>query len=158
MLPVVLVEIERLGQDIAASERANGLEKALEVCGLVDLYLHPAAFETRYWKSASGVRPHGLPFSRQQLVQRVRKVVETKAPTAVCEGVMVTCQIPRLTDFEDTGLHESAFLDENARTPDPILDDQAIFFRVPEGVVILLGCGHAGLVNTMQYVCRLLGE
>jgi len=71
---------------------------------------------------------------------------------------MVTGQIPRLTDFEDTGVRENAFLDQSAKTPDPIADDQAIFFRVPEGVVILLGCGHAGLVNTMQYVCQLLGE
>jgi len=139
-------------------DHTNGLEQALKACGLVDLYVHPAAFETRYWKEGSTVEPHRLPFSRQQLTQRVRKLVETKEPTAIREGVMVTGQIPRLNDFEDTGVRENAFLDQSAKAPDPIADDQAIFFRVPEGVVILLGCGHAGLVNTMQYVCQLLGE
>jgi 7,8-dihydropterin-6-yl-methyl-4-(beta-D-ribofuranosyl)aminobenzene 5'-phosphate synthase len=71
---------------------------------------------------------------------------------------MVTGQIPRVSDFEGTGVREDAFLDESMTTPDPILDDQAVFFRVPEGVVILLGCGHAGLVNTMAYVSELTGE
>jgi 7,8-dihydropterin-6-yl-methyl-4-(beta-D-ribofuranosyl)aminobenzene 5'-phosphate synthase len=33
-----------------------------------------------------------------------------------------------------------------------------VFFQVPEGAVILLGCGHAGLVNTMRYVSELLGR
>lgn len=139
-------------------DHTNGLEKAINACGSVDLYLHPAAFETRYWKEGSRTESHYLPFSRQQLSQRVRKLVETKGPTAICEGVMVTGQIPRVNDFEDTGVRGYAFLDEGLKTPDPILDDQAIFFRVPEGVVILLGCGHAGLVNTMRYVCQLLGE
>jgi 7,8-dihydropterin-6-yl-methyl-4-(beta-D-ribofuranosyl)aminobenzene 5'-phosphate synthase len=89
---------------------------------------------------------------------RIRTLVETRAPTLVCDGVMVTGQIPRVNDFEDTGVADYAFLDERLRTPDPILDDQAVVFRVTEGVVILLGCGHAGLVNTMQYVGELLGE
>jgi 7,8-dihydropterin-6-yl-methyl-4-(beta-D-ribofuranosyl)aminobenzene 5'-phosphate synthase len=39
-----------------------------------------------------------------------------------------------------------------------LIDDQALFFRVPEWIVILLGCGHAGVVTTMEYVCELTGE
>ncbi len=139
-------------------DHTGGLESALNVCKSVDLFIHPAGFDTRYWKGDSGATAHQLPMSRQQLNQLVRKLVETKEPTAICRGLMVTGQIPRVSDFEDTGLREYAFLDENLKTPDQILDDQAVFFRVPEGVVILLGCGHAGLVNTMQYVSELTGE
>jgi len=139
-------------------DHTGGLEKAVEACGPVNLFVHPAVFDTRYWKEDSGAVAYSLPFSRQQLREKVRKLIETKEPTAICEGVMVTGQIPRVSDFEDTGVRRSAFLDESLKTPDPILDDQAVFFRVPEGVVILLGCGHAGLVNTMRYVSELTGE
>ncbi len=135
-----------------------GLDSALSACGPVDLFIHPAAFETRYWKMDSRAEPHTLPFSRQQLEHRVRSVVETKGPTRVGEGLTVTGQIPRVSEFEDTGLRQFAFLDEKLSEPDLILDDQALFFRVPEGVVIVLGCGHAGLVNTMAYVSELTGE
>jgi 7,8-dihydropterin-6-yl-methyl-4-(beta-D-ribofuranosyl)aminobenzene 5'-phosphate synthase len=140
------------------ADHTGGLESALNACGSVDLFVHPAGFDTRYWKDGAGATAHRLPLSRQQLSRRVRKLIETKEPTAIRRGVMVTGQIPRVNDFEDTGVREYAFLDENLKTPDPILDDQAVFFRVPEGVVIVLGCGHAGLINTMRYVSELVGE
>lgn len=138
-------------------DHTGGLEKALRACGRVDLLIHPAAFDTRYLKEGSHAVAFQMPFSRRQLKGWVRKIVETKEPTAVCEGVMVTGQIPRTTDFEDTGLRGLVFLDESLTTPDQILDDQALFFEVPEGVVILLGCGHSGLVNTVAYVSQLTG-
>jgi len=139
-------------------DHTGGLESALNACGAIDLFVHPIGFDTRYWKDGSGEAPHSLPLSRRQLKGRVRRLVETKAPTRICRGVMVTGQIPRVADFEDTGLREHAFLDQGLKTPDPVWDDQAVFFRVPEGLVILLGCGHAGLVNTLQYVSGLTGE
>ena len=139
-------------------DHTGGLETVFETCGPVDLFMHPAVFDTRYWKEDSSAVAYRLPFSRQQLSQRVRRLIETKEPTLVCDGVMVTGQVPRVNDFEDTGVTGYSFLDESLKIPDLIVDDQALFFRVPEGVVILLGCGHAGLVNTMRYVCELLGE
>lgn len=139
-------------------DHTSGLDSALNASGRVDLYIHPAGFDTRYWKDGVRAEPHTLLISRQQLMQRVRNLVETKGPTNVGEGLTVTGQIPRVRDFEDTGLSQYAFLDEKLATPDPVLDDQAVFFRVPEGVVIVLGCGHAGLVNTMAYVSELTGE
>lgn len=139
-------------------DHIGGLAKTLERCGPVDLFIHPAAFATKYWKEGARLVPDLTPFSRDDLRRRVRTLHETTAPTTVCEGVMVTGQIPRRTDFEDTGVREFAFLDADGKIPDPILDDQAVFFRVPEGVVVLLGCGHAGVVNTVQYVSQLSGE
>ena len=96
--------------------------------------------------------------TRAQLVQQGVTIVETKGPNEICPGVMVTGEIPRSNAFEDTGARDYFFLDPEAKTPDPLLDDQAIFFRVPEGVVVITGCGHAGGVNTLDYVCHLLGE
>ncbi len=141
----------------AHHDHTGGLDSALSACGSVDLLVHPAGFETRYWKIRGQAIPWSMPLSREQLRSRVDSLIETETPTPVCEGVMVTGQIPRVTDFEDTGLREYAFLDESLESPDPIQDDQAMFFTVPEGVVIILGCGHAGLVNTMQYVSELTG-
>jgi 7,8-dihydropterin-6-yl-methyl-4-(beta-D-ribofuranosyl)aminobenzene 5'-phosphate synthase len=139
-------------------DHTGGLEQALQASGPVDLYVHPGAFLTRYWKDGTRAVKRNMPLSTEQLRGRVRKLVETKSPTLILEGLMITGQIPRVTDFEDTGVTEYAFLDESLRTPDPILDDQALIFRVQEGLVIVLGCGHAGLVNTMRYVRELLGE
>jgi len=139
-------------------DHTAGLEKALAACGSVDLFIHPGAFATRYWNWGQGVETHAMPITRDQLSSRVRALHETTKPAAVCDGVMVTGQIPRPAEYEDTGLRGVAFLDPEMKTPDPILDDQAVFFRIPEGVVIILGCAHAGVVNTIQYVSQLTGE
>jgi 7,8-dihydropterin-6-yl-methyl-4-(beta-D-ribofuranosyl)aminobenzene 5'-phosphate synthase len=156
-LGVDLSKIDTIVISHGHDDHTGGLGKALEACGPVDLFVHPAAFTTRYWKEGSRVVPDVMPFSRDELSRRVRKLIETANPTSVCEGVMVTGQIPRLTDFEDTGVREFAFLDAELKKPNPILDDQALFFRTPEGVVILLGCGHAGVVNTIRHVSKLVG-
>lgn len=139
-------------------DHTGGLEKALEVCGPVDLFVHPQVFDTRYWKEDTGAVAYRLPLSRQQLHQRVKNLIETMGSTTICDGLMVTGQVPRGNDFEDTGLREYAFMDERLTIADSILDDQAMFFRVPEGIVILVGCAHSGLVNTMEYVSKLTGE
>ncbi len=140
------------------TDHTGGLESALTVCGSVDLYLNPTCFKTRYWNRGDSVLAFTFPISRNELDQRVHRIIETEELTRIRGGLMVTGQIPRINDFEDTGVREYAFLDESMETPDPILDDQAMFFRVPEGLVILVGCAHAGLVNTMQYIADQTGE
>ena len=138
-------------------DHTGGLEKTLEACGPVDLFIHPAAFATRYFKEGSRAVKDAMPLSRDRLRNHVRGLHETLKPTAVCEGLMVTGEVPRLTDFEDTGVGDFIFLDPDMKTPDLVLDDQAVYFRVPEGVAILLGCAHAGVINTVRYVSKLAG-
>ncbi len=137
-------------------DHTRGLEQALRATGPVDLYLHPAVFETRYWKDEGRAVSTTMALGREQLGGRVHRLVETTGPTLVAPGIMVTGQIPRASG-EGTGV-DFVFMDSALTRPDSIPDDQALFFRVREGIVIVLGCGHAGVINTMQYVTRLLGE
>jgi 7,8-dihydropterin-6-yl-methyl-4-(beta-D-ribofuranosyl)aminobenzene 5'-phosphate synthase len=138
-------------------DHTGGLEKTLQACGPVDLFIHPAAFATRYFKEGSRVVKDENPLSPDGLRGRVRNLHETLKPTAVCEGLMVTGEVPRENDFEDTGVGNFIFLDPELKAPDLVPDDQAVYFRVPEGVVILLGCAHAGVINTARYVSKLAG-
>jgi 7,8-dihydropterin-6-yl-methyl-4-(beta-D-ribofuranosyl)aminobenzene 5'-phosphate synthase len=139
-------------------DHTGGLNAVLGNFGSLDLFVHPAGFTVRYWKDGTMAQPHSLPIARKTAGGKVRKIIETKKPTAVAKGVMVTGEIPRVNDYEDTGVREYAFLDEAMTKPDPILDDQAVFFRAPEGLVVILGCGHAGIVNTMEYVTKITSE
>jgi 7,8-dihydropterin-6-yl-methyl-4-(beta-D-ribofuranosyl)aminobenzene 5'-phosphate synthase len=139
-------------------DHAGGLARALDATGKTDVFVHPAAFGTTYWKEEGRAVPYGMSVPREQLATRARRIVETEEPTLVTDGIMVTGGIPRVTDFEDTGITGEAFRDAAMKTPDSVPDDQALFFRTPEGMVILFGCGHAGVVNTIRYVSGLLGE
>jgi 7,8-dihydropterin-6-yl-methyl-4-(beta-D-ribofuranosyl)aminobenzene 5'-phosphate synthase len=68
---------------------------------------------------------------------------------------MATGPVPRVTDFEDTG--GPFFLDAACQVPDPLLDDQALYFESPKGTVVLLGCAHSGVINTLRYIRQLTG-
>jgi 7,8-dihydropterin-6-yl-methyl-4-(beta-D-ribofuranosyl)aminobenzene 5'-phosphate synthase len=157
-LHVELSNVDAIVISHGHDDHTGGLQKALDATGKTDVYVHPAAFRTTYWREGSRSVPQTMPVSREQLTLRARRLVETAGPTLVTDGIMVTGAIPRVTDFEDTGITSEAFLDEAMKTPDTVPDDQALFFRTPDGVVILLGCGHAGVVNTIRYVSDLLGE
>jgi 7,8-dihydropterin-6-yl-methyl-4-(beta-D-ribofuranosyl)aminobenzene 5'-phosphate synthase len=80
-------------------------------------------------------------------------LVETIGPTEVMPGFHVTGPVPRMTRFEDTG--GSFFLDDTGTQADPLVDDQALFFPTRDGLVVLLGCAHAGVINTLQYIRQI---
>jgi 7,8-dihydropterin-6-yl-methyl-4-(beta-D-ribofuranosyl)aminobenzene 5'-phosphate synthase len=65
----------------------------------------------------------------------------------------VTGQVPRVNDFEDVG--GAFFLDENCQRDDELLDDQALFIESAKGLIIVLGCAHAGVVNILNYIAAI---
>ena len=70
-------------------------------------------------------------------------------------GIHATGYVSRETDFEDTG--GPFYLDQQMQVEDPIVDDQSLWFRSAEGLVILLGCAHAGIVNIIEQCMQVSG-
>jgi 7,8-dihydropterin-6-yl-methyl-4-(beta-D-ribofuranosyl)aminobenzene 5'-phosphate synthase len=123
----------------------------------VDIFLAPAALEPKYVPSPTGpAREVGLPAAaRQALASPAARVHLVETPTVVAPGVTVTGRIPRVASLEEPG--GRFFLDAACTRPDPLLDDQALFLEVDQGIVVLLGCGHAGVISTLRYVHELSG-
>ena len=138
-------------------DHTGGLEDVLSAAGKIDLYLHPAALEAKYHRAKTP--PHrsiGIAgFDEPALRGRTRSLTWTAEPTKLMEGVHVTGEIPRRNDFEDTG--GPFFLDPSCTRPDPLPDDQALYVETPAGIVVVLGCAHAGVVNTLDDVAELTG-
>ena len=136
-------------------DHTGGLAEVLRNHRPKTVYLHPAALDAKYARNKDGTsREIGMPFPvRQALRQHGDRVVYTESPTAVGDGLMVTGQVPRTTVFEDTG--GPFFLDAACSKPDPLADDQSIFIQTADGVVVLLGCAHSGVINTLRYIADL---
>lgn len=77
------------------------------------------------------------------------------APHYFLPGVAATGPVPRLTTFEDVG--DALFLDAEGTRPDPVSDDMSMWFETDKGLVILLGCCHSGIVNTVNYIRKVSG-
>ena len=121
------------------------------------LWLHPAAVETKYSVSTRGSgRLVGMSAEAREIAGARARTVWIRGPTEVVPGLFVTGEIPRETGFEDVG--GRFFLDAAGQRPDPLLDDQALFFESREGVVVLLGCAHAGVVNTLRHIEAITGR
>ncbi|MFH0964025.1 MAG: MBL fold metallo-hydrolase, partial [Planctomycetota bacterium] len=138
-------------------DHSGGLAFLPELVKSSRLYLHPDALLPRY--SRKEQPPHkaiGMPSASTALVHRLgARVAWTSAATQVSEHMGITGPIPRTTDFEDVG--GPYFLDPECTTLDPITDDQALWIETKNGIVVLVGCAHAGVVNTLDDISRHLG-
>jgi 7,8-dihydropterin-6-yl-methyl-4-(beta-D-ribofuranosyl)aminobenzene 5'-phosphate synthase len=156
-LGISLGGIEAVAISHGHYDHTGGLHTALAHARRATVYLHPASLHAKY--SRQQAPPHrsiGIPRSDKLAVHsRGYNVIWTTQPSQIAPGVHVTGEIPRMTSFEDVG--GPFFLDRACTVPDPLADDQALYIESVRGIVVLLGCGHAGVVNTLEYVSRLTG-
>lgn len=139
-------------------DHVGGLEAALARAPGAVLHLHPRATEAKFsGSSAAPARRISLDFVEGAGFQAGgRRVVSSAESREIVPGVWVTGEIPRTNDFEDTG--GPFFLDAGLARPDPLLDDQALYFTGRDGVTVILGCAHAGVVNTLTRIAQLTGR
>ena len=140
-------------------DHVTGMEGLVRELGRTRL---PVMIHPEFWNrrriSFPGLDPAELPStSRSALEGMGFAIVEERHPSFVLDGAaLITGEVDRTTEFE-TGFRGHEALRDGAWSPDPlILDDQALVLSLGErGLVILSGCGHAGIVNTVRYARRL---
>ena len=136
-------------------DHTGGLVAAWEMAPLARLLLHPSAIQSKHVRDRDGsARSIGMPLPCIDAVNsRLDRVVWTERPVEIAPGVFVTGPIPRNSLDEDTG--GAFFQDQACQVADPLMDDQAIYMRTPQGLVVVLGCAHAGVVNTLNWIEHL---
>ncbi|MBM4148105.1 MAG: MBL fold metallo-hydrolase [Lentisphaerae bacterium] len=138
-------------------DHTGGLAYALGQAPQARLFLHPSALIPRFACREGKTREIGMPAHARRAVEKRRtSTTWTRGQTEVAPGMFVTGPIPRRTAFEGTG--GPFFLDADGKTPDPIEDDQAMWILTRDSLVVLLGCAHAGVVNTLEYIHELTGR
>jgi 7,8-dihydropterin-6-yl-methyl-4-(beta-D-ribofuranosyl)aminobenzene 5'-phosphate synthase len=125
----------------------------------------PVLIHPHFWRQRRvmlpGRDPLDLPTtSRRALTDAGFDVIEEQQPSFLFErSVLITGEVPRTTGYEPGFPPQQAWIGGNW-SPDPlVLDDQALIINVAaKGLVVITGCGHAGVVNIARYARRLTGD
>lgn len=139
-------------------DHTGGLLKILKhIKKRVYIIAHPLLFKPNIIKKPY-LRDVGIPFKKDVLEKHGAKFVLTKDPLELIEGVLITGEVPRRTEFEKP--IETFTLNNSGKLiPDMLMDDISLIINVKnKGLVLVTGCSHAGIVNIVKYAKELTKE
>lgn len=166
----VVENAERMGVDLKEVEyivlshghydHFGGLLSALKAINKVKLpvIVHEDMFKARGTAKHSGKVREYPEFPLKQLVDSAQLIL-TKQPVLFADDLLlVTGEIPRESSFEKGYLQHRTMVKGSWQADPLILDDRAIAFNVKEkGLVVILGCAHAGVINSVSYAQQVSG-
>ena len=144
-------------------DHVGGMDGLARELGLANLpvVIHPEAWSRRRL-ALPGREPVEIAAPSRSALEGVGfEVIEQRDPSFLLDGsLLVTGEVDRTTEFEQgmSPSHQAHHRGEWRHDP-LVLDDQALVAEVRgQGLVVLTGCGHAGVVNTLRYVRKLTGR
>lgn len=143
----------------------GGLEEMLSLASRpLPVSTHIQAFEPRYAVMPSGaVAPfYNAPFNRQKLEEKGAAFILATTPVEIAPGVHTTGEIERKTSFEGprdpksfAGLYQVL---DGVCACDQVMDEIGLVINVRDaGLIVLTGCGHAGVINTINQAIEITG-
>jgi len=156
-----LSQVETLVLSHGHLDHLGGLGNLVKAVGKknLDLVVHPGVFvKSRYRKIIEGLNIYVPALSREKVDHAGVNVIETQEPYSLLDGDAVFLgEIPRVTDFEN-GAPDMFYQVEDEDKLDPFNDDSGIVFNLKEkGLVVISGCAHAGIVNTVKHAQNVTG-
>ena len=175
VLGVNLTDIETIILSHGHFDHISGLISTLKrIEKPIEIIVHPEAFLRRWLIFPNGNKAR-LDFLDEEeilqaggIIRKVEKISflprdenksDKKDSNIVNNRVMITGEIPRVTQFEKGFPLQYKEENEFELVPDPLVkDDQALVMNIKDkGLLILTGCGHAGIINTIKYAKKVTG-
>ena len=124
----------------------------------VKVFLHPQATIPRFKRTKQGEIKEIGPTWRVQDLTKMGVFFHYQAgPVEIGPGMLLTGPIPRRHPNE-VPTEDFLIREGEGFNPDPFRDDQALVITIEAGLVVILGCSHAGLINTLDYARELTGQ
>ena len=142
----------------AHSDHTGGIRDALMRVGDREVIAHPAIWTSKYSRQEIDKKAvyRGIPFAREEL-EKYAHFNLSKEPIQISENILTTGEILRITGYETI---ESHFYVKQGDTlqQDNFPDDLALICRTDKGLVVILGCAHRGIINTIRHAQNITGE
>lgn len=139
-------------------DHAGGLMSLLQHAQKeIPIYAHPDIFQTRV--SIAGKRHFiGIPFTQSQLTELGAVWKLSRTPVEILPNLFFSGEIPKKIPYEQGDKRLLTCSCHGECVEDPINDDISLFCKSKEGLRLIGGCTHSGMINTIQYGLLLTGE
>jgi 7,8-dihydropterin-6-yl-methyl-4-(beta-D-ribofuranosyl)aminobenzene 5'-phosphate synthase len=129
----------------------NAMRKQIEVIA------HPDIWAAKYSRTFSKKEQYaGIPFARESLESRGASFNLTKEPVWITDNIVTSGEIATHTEYEK--IDRDLLVKEGGELrPDPLRDDLALIIKSQKGLIVVLGCGHRGLINTLHHAQKITG-
>jgi len=120
----------------------------------IPIIAHPDCFLPKFVLKPK-FRYNGIPFSTNE-IQQYANLICLKEPIEISRQVYTSGEVPRITDFEKiSGLKT---IREHKIIDDKMLDDQSLIINFKDGLIIITGCAHAGVINIIERAIKITGR
>jgi 7,8-dihydropterin-6-yl-methyl-4-(beta-D-ribofuranosyl)aminobenzene 5'-phosphate synthase len=160
-LPLLEIEPRRVDEVVISHGHRDHTGSIVEFLrergGRTPVLVHPDAFLERWRVLPDGGREGPWQEDVDAWQQAGAEMVYVEGPRQLANGCLVTGTISRRTGFERVS-DRLFYSDGGELVPDGIKDDQAIVVNVKgKGLVVITGCAHSGIVNTVLYAQEVSG-
>jgi 7,8-dihydropterin-6-yl-methyl-4-(beta-D-ribofuranosyl)aminobenzene 5'-phosphate synthase len=140
------------------SDHTGGLREVLRrIKKEVKVVAHPAVFQAKYDKrEGKPAKFIGIPFQIEELESLGARFFLTEEPSVIGPDIITTGEVPMVNHFES--VDPMLFIKEGSEwKPDLAIDDQALIVKTGEGLIVILGCAHRGIINTLYHARNTTG-
>ena len=126
----------------------------------IEVIAHPHVFADRYHQKEGKSEVYkGIRFMQKDLERFGASFNLTSKPVWITENIVTSGEVPMVTDFErmKQGKTRRFIKEGGEEKPDEILDDQAVFVKTEVGLVVVSGCAHRGIINTVRHGQKITG-
>ena len=151
-----LSNIDRIVLSHGHYDHCSGLPMVLPLCGKTDVHIHEQGFGRRCHRYKGTVRDIGIRDQQSSLESLGAHFIFNRDFTEITDGIYLSGEIPRISSFEKEDPRLVRADDSGELFIDQLVDDQCLIIDSTDGLIIILGCAHSGLINTLSHIQKKL--
>jgi 7,8-dihydropterin-6-yl-methyl-4-(beta-D-ribofuranosyl)aminobenzene 5'-phosphate synthase len=157
ILGIDLKKVDRIALSHGHSDHTGGLQDVLRLMRKqVDIIAHPGIWDEKYARQNDRTyRYIGIPFQRPVLESLGASFTLSTSPVRITDDILTTGEVPEITEYEQIEPNRFYVREDGELKPDGLADDLALIINTKPGLVVILGCGHRGLINTLRHAQKL---
>ncbi len=132
-------------------DHTGGMVDLLKIKSPLDVYAHPDMFSERYWMKDGAQKYIGVQFNKSYLEGLGANFKFHKDFQEIDSNILSSGEVERNTTFEKIDKEMKVKTDDGELIQDQIWDDYSMAIKTSKGLVVILGCAHAGIVNILNH-------